>query len=562
MSEGNPRRLPRIYVGLTCAAAVVGLLLMADSLRRSSATYDEVAYMRVACRWWTTGDQEPITRMGSPLTFWKLQQAPTLWLLDLAGRGPLIREPEVHQAELLPILRTGSLWIWILAFGLTAIWAGRLYGPRAMSLAAWLFALSPNLLAHGALITMELPLVAATTGVGLLFTISLRKRDTKDESNAFTASSLAFWGAAALSGLAFSCKFTAILIPPIYGLCLLVRSLHDRQIHHREVGWLVVAVRVLRQMAGFLLVMVLANWVVTGFAILPISERVGDHPSLGTTPSWLGRIVEAPIPQDWVGFLTQIRHQRSGGPSYLFGERRMTGWWYYYFVTMAVKVPPTFWLLVAGRLTMPRKGGTLFLLAIAAFLTITAAGSSRNYGFRYVLPVAPLAIVWVSALAEASRRFWLVAMVGLLGQLVAVATIHPGELSYFNVLANGPKGGRRVLADSNLDWGQGLRGLVSLQTERPEFRDLTLYYFGDTEPAYYGVHGRSIKIDASDIHPGLPDRFRSTTRFVAVSSSLQFGPWGPPGYFGRLAGVTPVIVLDDATIAIYATADLASEPDQ
>ena len=66
-------------------AALVGLGLMADSLRQSSATYDEVAYLRVAARWWRTGDQDEITRMGSPLTFWKLQQVPVLWALDRIG---------------------------------------------------------------------------------------------------------------------------------------------------------------------------------------------------------------------------------------------------------------------------------------------------------------------------------------------------------------------------------------------------------------------------------------------------------------------------------------------
>ena len=33
-------------------AALVGLGLMADSLGQGSATYDEVAYLRVAARWW------------------------------------------------------------------------------------------------------------------------------------------------------------------------------------------------------------------------------------------------------------------------------------------------------------------------------------------------------------------------------------------------------------------------------------------------------------------------------------------------------------------------------
>ena len=70
--------------------------------RQSSATYDEVAYLRVAARWWRTGDQAEITRMGSPLTFWKLQQVPVLWLLDHLGHRDWIDDPIGHQRQLLP----------------------------------------------------------------------------------------------------------------------------------------------------------------------------------------------------------------------------------------------------------------------------------------------------------------------------------------------------------------------------------------------------------------------------------------------------------------------------
>jgi len=73
----------------------------------------------------------------------------------------------------------------------------------------------------------------------------------------------------------------------------------------------------------------------------------------------------------------------------------------------------------------------------------------------------------------------LVAALGLIGQAASVAAIHPHELSYFNVLAGGKIGGRRVLADSNLDWGQGLRSLARIQAD---FQPLTLFYFGDTDP--------------------------------------------------------------------------------
>ena len=98
---------------LTVLAAVVGLVLIAHESLASSATYDEVAYLRMAARWWRTGDQTEITRMGSPLTFWKLQQVPVLWLLDHAGHRDWVDDPISHQQELLPWARLGSSWIWL-----------------------------------------------------------------------------------------------------------------------------------------------------------------------------------------------------------------------------------------------------------------------------------------------------------------------------------------------------------------------------------------------------------------------------------------------------------------
>jgi Dolichyl-phosphate-mannose-protein mannosyltransferase len=541
---------PRYYVWGTALAAVVGVALMGHSAWSTSATYDEVAYLRVASQWWRTGRQESITRMGSPLTFWKLQQAPVLAVLDRIGRGDWIDAAELKQAALLPVLRVGALWIWVVAWGITTFWARRLYGPRAMLFAAWWFALSPNLLAHGALVTMETPLIAATTGVFFLFWRFLVTGRARD-----------FWLAAAFSGLAFSCKFTSILLPPLLAVVWWVDLVRDGSTGPMRATW-----RVSSWMIGFVALMLAADFLVTGCAVLPLSHSPGaPHPALNALKGrpvlmkLAHRLIETPTPQDWVGFVTQLQHQRSGGPSYLFGVRRMTGWWYYYFVALAVKAPLGVFVLLAVRSVVAGKSASIapndrawmFPVIIGAFLAVTAAGSSRNYGVRYLLPLAPLAIVWGSALAE--RPGWprAVAWAGVLGSACSVALVHPNELTYFNMIAGGPRGGRVILADSNLDWGQGLRALARLQHERPEFSGLTLYYFGDTEPSYYGVVGVSYVIDAVGAHAAPPSHFEADTRLVAVSASLQYGPWGPPGYFDRLKGVKPVAFTDDTTIAIY-----------
>lgn len=163
-------------------------------------------------------------------------------------------------------------------------------------------------------------------------------------------------------------------------------------------------------------------------------------------------------------------------------------------------------------------------------------------------------------MAETRCRVWpgVAVALGLGSITVAIAGVHPHELTYFNILAGGPRGGRHVLSDSNLDWGQGLKSLVRLQREQPGLREMTLYYFGDTDPAHYGVAGRIHVINAVDDQSRLPSLDRVETPYVAVSASLQWGPWGPPGFFRDLDRLRPVRFTDDTTIAIYRTADLTA----
>lgn len=527
----------------TLAAAVVGWLLVWAAAVSSSATYDETTYLNAAARWWRTGDPVGITRMGTPNLFWKVQLAPTYLALDLSGRGDLIADQPGRQAELLPIARLRASWIWLAGLAITALWARKLNGPWAMAFAAWLYALSPNLIAHGSLVTMETPLTVATAATFLAFGSFLA-----------TGRRRWFWASAALCGLAFACKFTAIVYPPILGV---VWWLHDRPRR---------AIRKGLAMAGFVAAMLAADFALTGFATLPLSPHVGDHPSAtGRFATLISRAYETPIPQDWVGFATQMKHQATGGPSYLLGERRMWGWRHYYLVALAVKVPLAFWLLAGGRFCRDGLRGCLarepdrgLLHAMLLFFLVASLGSSRNYGVRYLLPMAPLAIVWLSRLASDAalggtrgRAARAVVSLGLIGQAIAVASVFPHELTYFNALAGGRSGGRYVLADSNLDWGQGLRSLRRLQDERPEFRDLTLYYFGDVDPAVYGVAGVHHVVDAVGAWPEPPPLESATTGYLAVSASLQHGPWGPDGFFRPLDGRAPVATTDDGTIAVY-----------
>jgi len=63
--------------------------------------------------------------------------------------------------------------------------------------------------------------------------------------------------------------------------------------------------------------------------------------------------------------------------------------------------------------------------------------------------------------------------------------IAPDYLTFFNVLAGGPREGWRLLVDSNLDWGQELWALDAFLKERQPER-VHLSWFGCTYPHLYG----------------------------------------------------------------------------
>ena len=306
--------------------------------------------------------------------------------------------------------------------------------------------------------------------------------------------------------------------------------------------------RVVVGMAGYVLVD--DGWrtsLITGFAAVPLSGTRGEHPSIdgavrqplrplgspGSTRRRSPRTGSASPPRSTTSVgRAELPARRAADDRLVVLLPRGPGGEGAADVLAAAGGPRG-----AGPATAPAIGelhDEILPWTIGLFLAIAAAGSSRNYGVRYLLPLAPLAIVWVSRLAEeaGASPSWHAAGrdgssgLGLAGQALAVAAVHPYELTYFNVLAGGPLGGRHILADSNLDWGQGLKGLARLQRAEPEFRDLTLYYFGDTDPTYYGVVGVSHVVNAVDDHPDLP---RPSRRADTVPRRLGLAPVGPLG---------------------------------
>jgi hypothetical protein len=74
----------------------------------------------------------------------------------------------------------------------------------------------------------------------------------------------------------------------------------------------------------------------------------------------------------------------------------------------------------------------------------------------------------------------------LIFTIVSSLRVAPHQLAYFNEIIGGPDQGYRYLADSNLDWGQDLKG-VKAYMERERLPIIYFSYFGSAPVSYYGI---------------------------------------------------------------------------
>ncbi len=393
------------------------------------------------------------------------------------------------------------------------LWARDLYGERAGLMATALWCFSPNILAHGALITPDMPATALFVAACYSFWRWLRRPA---------------WEQVILAGIVLGVaqltKTTLVVLyafmPLFWIFCRLVnRAKMCPHLWLREgamlAACLAISISVINLGYGL-------EGSFTRLGELPFVSRLftGGEPGVvgnrfaGTS---LGNL-PVPLPGDYVrGIDVQRRDfERLGRPSYLGGEFKDTGWWYYYLYALAVKVPLGLWglLLMASVFRLTRHSGAMrtcplgdelaLLLPAALILATVSSQVGFSEHLRYALPAAPLVFVWLSQIASVrgvplssvgavtADAAWLFRHTVLVGSLLVWALgsslwVFPHSISYFNELAGGPVGGHAHLLGSNADWGQDIRYLKWWLDEHPEVDSLRLAYCGHCDPRDLGL---------------------------------------------------------------------------
>ncbi len=381
------------------------------------------------------------------------------------------------------------------------------YGWQAGILALTFFAFCPNMIAHGSLITPDMTLA-------VFFFISLYYLRFAVSGNHWKHYLLA----GVSLGLTLLAKFPGLLLLPVWGALLAFALLTSRR---RPSWWLLISLA----SAAFV---VLAAY---GFDLKPYLQ----------------------------GLQVQQGHAAKGHSAFLMGELAPDGWWYYCLVAFALKTPIPLLLFFAAAVCMVaaraiRRKATLddlvLFVPILAFFGFFSF-ELRSIGLRYVLPVYPFAFVAASGAVMRLRRLgWLLA-IPVLWLVAGSIAAWPHYLAYFNESIGGPRNGYRYLVDSNLDWGQDLKGLKRFMDSRG-IDSIYLSYFGTDSPARYGIEYDwlpSYELKNPDPRPTIDIK---RGRYLAISvTNLQGVYMEPPTLFRWLDDYTPVARIGHSIFVYY-----------
>ena len=434
---------------------------------------------------------------------------------------------ENSASRIIALARLPAIVLTLLLALLVWAWARAEHGPAAGLAALALAAFHPSLLAHGHLAATDLPAALGFVGTSWAF------RRWCQRPGAGRAAVVALALAAAVLT-----RLTAwLLVPSLVLLAILkVRRVPsaERPRFLRGLGVLAVT--------SALIVPTLI-WAAYGFRYAPwpgrsVAEAV--TPDLGPGGGIVARLESwRALPETYVeGLRFQLAHAVEGHRAYMLGQLSETGWRTYYMVALAVKNTPGFLIalglaaaVAAKRRAWSGVGWHWLIPALMLFLIVSVG--RIDIGERYLLPVYPYAILLAAAAVPEIRTWrrgpWLLAAVLALHALPSLAVMPHGYLTYFNVLAGGSGGGHRVLADSNLDWGQDLPRLKKWM-ERHDVAEVQLGYHGSDDPERIGLRARDLP--GVHLYPGRP-AVNPFEGVVVVSPNLLLGivePKGPNPY--------------------------------
>ncbi len=511
IQTGNGSLRPAATLSAVLVFLFVFLALGLSFIRANSPTYDEAMHIAAGYSYLATGDfrlepqNPPLIKeflalpiyLGYRLPFtpdpqhWRNQDS------YLIGQDFLFRS--IFAADhMLFLSRLPNLFLGSLLVTLIGWWAYRLWGARAAMLAMALACFDPNLVAHSSLVTTD---VGATLFIFLTVYL-LWEYIRAPRGWLLTAAGITM-------GLALVSKFSTILLLPmiamLLGGALFIDPKNCPLLPLKKFGS-PSRYRALEAAALLLLMLVFAASII-----------------------WCAYFFQGWDPW-FFGLQRFMTLAREGQWAFFLGEYSYEGWWNYFLVAFFIKTPLGSLILIGGSLLFYRAGSALgrrekiFILLPVIVIFVLTSQSKVNIGLRHILPVYPFLFVLASRLATVRLHHRSLAAicvgVSLLMTAISALRIAPHQLAYFNELVGGPNQGYRYLSDSNLDWGQDLKG-VKTYMAKENLSIIYLSYFGTAPPPYYGIRYQYVPGTSPLEWPPPSDRVEAAAPRKMLAISVQ-----------------------------------------
>ena len=448
----------------------------------------------------------------------------------------------IWWGRLAPVIITLILGVFVY------VWTQKLFGPTAALFALTLYAFSPEFLAHGRLVTTDVP-AAAMFFIATFFYIRFLRAQTKKN----------FLIAGVVLGVAQLTKFSLFIIWPYLGILAVMWMIaKDPPLNLFSFQFIKKLARYTLQLCGIAAVAYIVLLPVYQFHVVnyPAELQIRDidyiltGPGLAPVHDALVWMADKPVLRAWGQYLfglTMVFLRVGGGnTTYFFGEISNIAWREYFPLVFAIKVPLALLVFLALSLMLaikawwrqlcivyrafPTLGGKLHgwwqtkrdlvtehfdEVAMLTFIFIYWAASmtgNLNIGVRHVLPTVPFLYIliagqvhrWIHAngvvLPENPLRAFLhltaslfkkslkavVVILLIVWYMSAAILVYPHYIAYFNELVGGPEHGYKYVVDSNLDWGQDARRLARFVDERGIDKIKVAYFGGSQIQKYLG----------------------------------------------------------------------------
>ena len=376
--------------------------------------------------------------------------------------------------------------------------ASKLYGRKIGLIVLVLYAFYPDVIAHGRLVTTD---VAAALGFVLavyFFDQALRKRTWK---------SIIIAGL--MLGIAELCKFSAILLLPIFFVLIIIKALIDRNNitnfnerfgqNFKTFLWTTI----------FSLVVVWLVYIPFTWNTPPAIEHkviemnlAIDSPILNKYKNFLHKFennrLTRPIGHYLVGVSQVVGRVEGGNNTYIMGYSSDKSISWFFPAAWLLKTPISIILLAIFAVIMlfVRRKKTpddwwkisLFSVPLIIYWAVTLQGS-LNLGIRHLMPTVPFVLLMIgyalAPIVNAKKNVLAKSIIAALLAFLIYSTVtnFPHYISYFNELTAKDKRYTRMI-DSSLDWGQDFLRLKQY-IEDNNIQDIRIDYFGGSSVSYY-----------------------------------------------------------------------------